>query len=158
MSGGRLEKMESKKICGTCAYFRRQDGPKSGFGYGDCHRNAPVMAEREVDGQKYRKREWPQVNANDWCGEYKPCENGGPKMKCSVIDAECEHYGGENAHGMRRCDRGTYPVFFRDWVQCPYGVEKPVAYCETCKYLSLSSEEEPCNSCEPWDRNWEPAK
>lgn len=54
------------KSCGSCQFFDRTRAFKNGTGA--CRKHPPTDYKIKLTGGT---SDWPQVNANDWCGEWQ---------------------------------------------------------------------------------------
>lgn len=62
-------KAPTSESCGTCHF-----GVPRGDGVQACHRNAPRPMQTltaEASPHVQAELRWPQVDADDWCGEYQ---------------------------------------------------------------------------------------
>lgn len=57
--------------CRDCRYFDPDKAPGSDRGF--CRRRAPIYAlTSTLNGEPMPWTCWPEVNGEDWCGEFKP--------------------------------------------------------------------------------------
>ena len=62
----------SVRKCADCKFFADVFA-----GEGECRINQPIAAQRRPHN-KTPKREFPRVDADDWCGEFKSKQKGMP--------------------------------------------------------------------------------
>jgi len=58
-----MSEQEREERCKNCKYFFVIDNKLAG----DCRRRSP-----ETPVHKFGAAVWPQVEKNEWCGEFKP--------------------------------------------------------------------------------------
>lgn len=66
---------ERMDTCGGCRHFKRYVAPP-GNTFGECRHHSPVVIDASYRhpeaGFQYESRTaWPEVNSDDWCGDFE---------------------------------------------------------------------------------------
>lgn len=84
-----------EEICKNCRYFKHKNPEECGW----CRRNAPIGSFR-----------WPEVNADDWCGQYEDIPILQKLISSLPENAKAFPVGPEKGPGCADVGSGTVPI------------------------------------------------